>query len=286
MCIRHHRPHSHGSRRTRLTFWAWSPATWVEVLGADQRSLQQAFSGWLDGAVRPYLIGLAYLLGGFSAFGLLGPFNRIAVATRIFGPSLVKQAVDQVMAVLRDWGYHSAHSRETFPGLVCFLLLLNRSPYLSDLTTEAVEQYRRHEAISLQKRSGLYGVQRALAALGHIAPPTRSNGSQKQIIEGVDALWQDWVEHWTTTSTLTHKVRLTFRTILLKVGRWLAQKHPDVREPAQWTREICATYIAEVERMCVGDYARASCPTGHAHRTPTLGQDKGRLYRGSTRLLP
>jgi len=46
------------------------------------------------------------------------------------------------------------------------------------------------------------------------------------------------------------------------VGRWLAQKHPDVREPAQWTREICAAYIAEVERMCVGDYAQRRAPLG------------------------
>lgn len=264
----------HGCRRTRITFWAWGPATWVEVLGADQRTLQQAFSGWLDGAVRPYLIGMAYLLGGFSAFGLLGPFNRIAVATRVFGPALVKQAVDPVMTVLREWGYHSAHSRDKLPGLVCSLLLLNRSPYLSDLTTEALEQCRGHEAISPLNRSALYGVHRALAALGLADPPTRSTGSTRQIIEGVDAIWQQWVERWTATSTLTHKVRCTFRTILLKVGRWLAQQHPEVREPEQWSRELCAAYIAVVERMCVGDYAQRRAPLGSRIGRPLSARTK------------
>jgi integrase len=55
---------------------------------------------------------------------------------------------------------------------------------------------------------------------------------------------------------LTRKVRLTFRNILFKVGRWLAHQHPEVCEPRQWNRELCAAYLAQVERMCVGDYVQ------------------------------
>jgi hypothetical protein len=72
----------------------------------------------------------------------------------------------------------------------------------------------------------------------------------------VDATWRDWVERWAATSTLTPKVRRTFRTILSKVGRWLLEQHPQVREPAQWTRELCAASIAQVERMRIGDYVQ------------------------------
>jgi integrase len=61
---------------------------------------------------------------------------------------------------------------------------------------------------------------------------------------------------WDRVSRKSPKVRQTFRTILFKVGRWLAQQHAQVREPAQWTRELCAAYLAWVERLCVGEYAQ------------------------------
>jgi hypothetical protein len=92
----------HACATTQRPFWAWPPATWIEhVLAPSQQAFQRAYPGWIDGAVRPYLVAMAYLLDGFAAFELLGPFNRVALAHRVFGPALVQQALDPIMATLR-----------------------------------------------------------------------------------------------------------------------------------------------------------------------------------------
>jgi len=265
----------HACATTQRPFWAWPPATWIEhVLAPSQQAFQRAYPGWIDGAVRPYLVAMAYLLDGFAAFELLGPFNRVALAHRVFGPALVQQALDPIMATLRTWGYHSARHTTTVPGLVGALLLANRSPYLADLTAAKIEHFRREDVACPHKGAALYGIHRAIAALGFVDPPARATRVGSPPVAGVDPHWHDWVERWTVTSPLTPQVRRTFRTILLKVGRWLAQQHPEVREPAHWTRETCAAYLAQVARMCVGDYVQ---------RRDALGSHIGRPLSARTK---
>ncbi|WP_329379697.1 hypothetical protein [Streptomyces sp. NBC_01716] len=41
-------------------------------------------------------------------------------------------------------------------------------------------------------------------------------------------------------STLSRNVRLAYRLDLARMGRWLAVEHPQITEPAQWTRATCA----------------------------------------------
>ncbi len=265
----------HGCRTHTTAFWQWNEATWVEVLGADQRAFQRReFSGWLDATVRPYMVAMAYVLDCFSAFQLLGSFNRLTLATRVFGPQLLEEAMQQILTVLHGWGYHETNSRDKYPGLICTLLLLNRSPYLADLTTPALEQFRTHVAIHHLMRSPIYAIHRAVAALGYVDPPARLPAGPEILVEGVHATWQQWVERWTATSTLTQKVRRTFRTLLLKGGRWLTDVHPEICEPAQWTREVCAEYLALVERLCIGDYAQRRAPFANRIGRPLSAKSK------------
>jgi integrase len=265
----------HACTTLQQAFWAWDPATWIAtVLTPSQQAFQRAYPGWIDGAVRPYLVGMAYLLDCFAAFELLGPFNRIALASRVFGPVLVQQAVDPIMTTLRTWGYHSARHTTTVPGLIGALLLANRSPSLADLTAAKIEHFRHEDMACPQKAAALYGIHRAIAAMGFVDPPVRATRGGSPPVAGVEPRWQDWVERWTVTSPLTPKVRHTFRTILLKVGRWLAHQHPDVCEPAHWTRALCAAYLAQVERMCVGDYVQ---------RRDALGSRIGRPLSARTK---
>ncbi len=220
------------------------------------------------------MVAIAYLLDCFSAFQLLGSFNRLSLATKVFDPALIKEAMNQVMTVLQGWGYSGANSRDKYPGLICTLLLLNRSPYLADLTTPALEQFRTHRAIHHLMRSPIYAIHRAVAALGYVDPPNRLPAGPEILVEGVHATWQQWAERWTATSTLTPKVRGTFRTILLKVGRWLAKEHPEICEPAQWTRELSAEYLALVERLCIGDYAQRRAPFANRIGRPLSAKSK------------
>ena len=114
-------------------------------------------------------------------------------------------------------------------------LLLNRSPRLEDLTTEAFDAAAR--AIPrppATSGSTLYALQRAVAALGLLRSagaadgPTHAPASRRHA-----PAWAEWVERWHATSTLTPRVRATVRTILAKAGRWLAAEHPEITEPGQ-----------------------------------------------------
>jgi len=241
----------------RTSYWAWSTAVWFRLIAPGHKEFEAAWPGWIDGVVRPYVAAFAYLLGGFTAFHRIGAFNRRALAWRIFGQEPVEHTIAQVARTLQGWGYHpSEGAAGQFRTVLVQAMLLNRSPLLDDLTTEALLRLRDDPALGRRSRGHLYGIHRAVAALGNADPPPKPIHAVMPELEGVPAPWADWVERWYATSTLTPKVRGAFRSIVSKAGRWLATKHPGIVEPAQWTRQTCAAWVAALDRMGVGDYVQ------------------------------
>lgn len=110
-------------------FWSWSTQEWAELLSPQQ--LRQRFLGQVGMQARPYLLTHAYLLTGFIVFDLVGPFVRQTLAQRVFGATTVDQAVGPVRAVLNGWGNRAAN----LESMICTLLLLDRSPMLSEITS-------------------------------------------------------------------------------------------------------------------------------------------------------
>jgi integrase len=265
--------HEHSS------YWAWPPATWVRILGATQRAFRAVHPPWVDRQVRHYLIALPYLLGCLTDLRPLGNYQRVALAEKVFGLAQVQATVARVAGVLCGWGYQNAQTGRAFPRILCETLLLNRSPRLHDLSPALLEDLRR--PAGAEKRSLLFQLQLALAALGVVEPPPAPM-VPRPAVEGVRASWQAWVHRWETTSTLTATTRRHVRTCLLKAGRWLAAEHPSVQEPAAWTREVCAAYVAAVDRMRVGDYAQRRDPIRDRLGTP-LGPRSKEAYLGALR---
>jgi integrase len=66
--------------------------------------------------------------------------------------------------------------------------------------------------------------------------------------------WEQWCQRWFETSSLSKATRLSTRSGLRTVGRWLYQAHPDIFNPGQWTREIAAEYVAAACKMRIGDF--------------------------------
>ena len=213
-------------------FWAWTSHDWAGLL--DPAHLRTHYAGQVGISARRFLLAYGYLLAGFTAFELIGPFEREALAERVFGPAVVEAAIDPVREVLTGWGYRA----NELVSLVCAMLLLNRSPRLSDLTSETLAGLRANPAMRQHHHvRHLHGIHRALAALGHAEPPaTPKYGDGPAPITGTAAAWAQWVERWNATSTLEPTTRSIYRVILAKIGRWLAAEHPDVAEPADWTR--------------------------------------------------
>ena len=71
-------------RRGRV-LWGWTPAEWVETLGATERAFRRRHRGFPG--KRQALIAVAYLLSGFADWGALGLVNRLALARKVFGRS-------------------------------------------------------------------------------------------------------------------------------------------------------------------------------------------------------
>ena len=252
-------------------YWAWSAPTWVRVLGATQAEFQAVHPPWVDRQVRHYLIALAYLLDCFTDLWQLGNYKRLALAEKIFGAARIRAAVDRLATVLGGWGYQDAQKGRAFPRVLCEIFLINRSPRLLDLTPAVLAGLR--TTAHHEKRTRLFQVQRALAALGLMAVPD-APVVPRAVIQGVAPPWIGWVHRWESTSTLTASTRHHVRGCVLKARRWLQVEHPTIAEPGVWTRELCAAYVAAIDRMRVGDFAQRCDPVRDRLGQPLSARSK------------
>jgi hypothetical protein len=71
--------------------------------------------------------------------------------------------------------------------------------------------------------------------------------------------------------------------MLSKIGRWLATEHPQITEPAQWTRQTCAAWVAAVDNLRVDDYVQQLA--AHEKRTgqPVTPHTKAAVGRAQHR---
>ncbi|MFF3505600.1 hypothetical protein [Streptomyces sp. NPDC003247] len=110
-------------------YWDWTDQEWLDLLGHSHKAFRDQVPDWAEGAVRPFLCGHAYHLGGFAGFHQLGRFDRLTLACRIFGRQLVEEEIGRVRAVLTGWGYQYGKEHDKgVPSVMSQLFLLNRSP--------------------------------------------------------------------------------------------------------------------------------------------------------------
>jgi integrase len=257
------------------SYWGWAAEEWAEVIGADQAGFRRSAPDWADEAVRPCLSAHAYLLGGFNEFHRLGSFSRLTLAWRVFGRDHVDSEIARVRAVLAQWGYQLGRDDGKLLAMVaCQVFLLNRSPYLEDLTTGLFDRIRHERLLGEVRLSTLHAVQRAVAALGFCQPPVLAAGHGSPQAADAPVLWTQWADRWHATSTLTPRTRGNVRGNLLKIGRWADAEQPGASDPAAWTRQTCATWVAALDRMNVGDYA---------HRTAGLKDRIGKPLQAPTK---
>ena len=273
-----------GCATQRRSFWAWDASAWADVLGTSGKAYRRAYPGWADSSARSYAIAMAYLFG-FADLQLLGNVGRTAVARKVFGQARVDEAIDQVTAVLHGWGQRSPQVTARTVGLLSHSMLLNRSPLLADLTPEVLQQLRTNTTIPYSLRQNFHSVHRALAALGLTSPPQPPTRLSPPPVEGVSEPWAQWVQRWCDTSTLPPRSRRGRRTQMLRIGRWLAAEHPEVQQPEQWTRELCAAWVAAVDRMRIGDYTQTDIAVHERIGEPLMPRTKSGLLAGARQLF-
>jgi integrase len=262
------------------SFWAWDAASWAGVLGTSGKAFLATYPRWADTSARSYAIALAYLFG-FTELHMLGNVGRGAVARKVFGRAAVDRAVEEVTSVLHGWGQRSPQVTMRTASLVCHALLLNRSPSLADLSEEVLQGLRANMSIPYSLRQNVHSLHRALAALGHTSAPRPPARLVPPPVEGVAPTWADWVQRWHDTSTLPASGRKSRRNQMLRMGRWLAAEHPEVQEPDQWTRELCAAWVAAVDRLRIGDYTQNDDSLRERIGEPLMPRTKSGLLAGA-----
>jgi integrase len=252
----------HAMLRRQTTFWAWSSDEWVETLiakGSQMTSSEFQRLHHISNACRQHAIAIAYLLCEFKELHRLGALYRGSLAKKLFGERLIDLAVQRVLDVVTQWGYKEHHMQRFLPNTIHEILLVNRHPHLETVTRETLE-FVYHHTVPSHLQNDVILISRALVTLGVITRPLEPNCiadaryGERGAAEGVAEEWISWCQRWRETSTQAAHSREGIYYNLLKAGHWLAEQHPEVTSPAQWTRDLTIAYVAAVDRMVIGQW--------------------------------
>lgn len=263
---------AHEMHRRQRTYWGWTAAEWAETLGPTERQFDQRYH--LGSGCRQQVMAVAYLVGHVDDLAALGLFDRLALAQKVFGATRVDRTVQMVLDALAHWGYSPTKVRRV-RRLLCELMLANHSAALDDLSVEFLHDQRTRTSTTYRGES-FFALSQALVGLGlsdealRPAHPRIGRPSLPEPPETIAPDWVAWCQRWQETSTLQPGTRRGHYMALLRTGRWLRRTHPDVVSPAQWTRELAAEYVAAVDQMVVGQWAKATwIPAPHAGKPVT-----------------
>lgn len=249
----------HGLQRT---FWGWSEAEWLELWRGTSpanhgiTSLREA---------RQYLVAVGYVLCNVVYLHDPGRFQIVQLAAKVFGTASVETAIQSVSVTLADWGYNPHWLKRNIHCIVSLALLTNRSPHLSDLTDETLRSIQQLQ-LPHYLHTAAVPFSRVLASRGILTAPlpsTQHPGVPFEQLDqptGVSPEWLSWCQRWHATATVAPTQRRKVYFQLINIGRWIAQSHPEMTNPADWTRAHAAECVAMIDRLTIrqwGDYDQA-----------------------------
>ena len=241
-------------------YWGWSEDEWLEILSGQSPTMKNMknFGRRIE---RSHVATVAYILCGFGSFDEVPRLWHKALAEKVFGKELLRSGSDRIRKELLAWGRGRYQLNKHIPRVVAYISLANRSPQLEDLSTERLREIS-ERSIPQTLKSPLVNASRALAAMGLISEPLSRpkpkffRGQHSEFVEDCPTEWAHWSDRWLKTTTLSQKTRKGYHGLLLQTGRWLARTHhPQITSPKQWTRELCAEYVAAVCRLRGGEWS-------------------------------
>ncbi len=251
---------------TKMVYGRWDSATWLRA-GRDA------------GRLEANVLAVGYRLGHLSGPEVLAAgVQPTLFARRVFGQTVLEREVERVRTYLHTVGYGpSALRQHSLPSVLARLFLLAGRPSLEAVTVDLLQVLHQQMPPASERRSACFRLARALHGMGLIPRPIAAHPYRTDALGGVDPVWAAWCERWRATSPLAPKTVEVVYYGALKAGRWLAQHHPTIQAPDQWTRELAAAYVAAVNQFAVGDF---SVPGAHPARRkgiPLSARSKNRL---------
>ncbi|WP_067437128.1 tyrosine-type recombinase/integrase [Duffyella gerundensis] len=245
--------------RTGQPCWLWESEKWLALC-------QQHRSG------RPLIAAFAFHLGPFpSPFSLPHHGAPSLYASAIYGRKFFTQELNRLTDTLVSLGYKRKNQKNQLSALLGILMMMNSNPQLESFTTDLLWRAQKYHDRGNARTVGR--VSHALAALGIIKSPVRMRNYQEWHEKPTDNIaqpWVAWCRRWRETSVLRPRSRESQYSFILRCGLWLAREHPEIREPSDWTMEICASFIAAVGRMKVDELSLGT--TRGARRSVRSGE--------------
>jgi len=219
------------------TFWDWSPGAWMETL-CPSVPLFHARYGPKKG-LRVTIMDAAYLLGEVTDLRAIGIGGEVSGCARVnFGEHLLSEQCQRALdLVAGDQGLGYTAGSQSFQQLrrcLSTIFLLNRSPYLEELSEEVIRDAGKdHEEIRSISHRVIVGLQQ----LGLFPPRPMAPLDRPRCFDssGMAPEWFAWCQAWYDQAVdLTTRIREEYMYTLLATGRWLHEQVPAIRTPEQW----------------------------------------------------
>ncbi len=242
-------------------FWEWSQDAWIELICPTFQDYARKHG--TNGA-RPALMDMAYLLGDISDLRAVGQHRESTTMARyIFGEKIIEQEYKRMTEVLvgpKGRGYRSGQYMQALRQSLCTVFLLNRSPYLEDLTEEILQlAVTPPDPLTPSLIVLMRDVLQELTMLAPRPKELPSVNLDSLDTSGVPYEWGEWCLTWLKQDTdLPPNQRRRHFTNLMMDGRWLAAQHPGIVSPEQWDEHLAIEYVNSICQATVGDYASAS----------------------------
>lgn len=262
--------------RSGQPYWAWSNQHWLDLVDA-----QDSMTG--------HLLATAYLLCNFKRFYDVQRRAHLATVGRLaFGREVFDPECERLMGALERVGFKCSSMRAFMPSVIAAVALEGGDPRLDSFNKPLLERTRDLYPRGVKKRVVMLA--NGLAALGVINELIRFRMYESRRGTEADDIhpeWMGWCRRWLETSTLREASRRATYNMLMRVGIWLGRAHPGVTGPEQWTVDICADYLAAVDKLVVGGWAGSAFDY---RMIPTAGrplrpQSKVAMYQAVRRFL-
>jgi integrase len=229
-------------------YWGWTADEWIDTINARVKAKQHA-------------VAIAYLLCSFSDLHRLKGDHVVysCLARKVFGKEHTKRISDRVQGLLSEWGYSGRGTISQVMRTIFECLLFVRSPHLKDIGLDDLRTVIGRRP----PRTGTYcayAISRVLTKIGNFPEPMEIErpfivkAELPSITDGVSAEWARLCRCWFDTATYSERNRRKSYYFLLNIGRWLAQTHPNITSPAEWTRELAAEAVVVTCRWRSGDW--------------------------------
>ncbi|HEY9285342.1 MAG TPA: site-specific integrase [Pyrinomonadaceae bacterium] len=238
------------------SYWAFSETEWVLVVGKDLADYRQNSATSASG--RCFLLAFGYLAGRVRAGNEFGSFSTTVVARKVFGAGVVTESIKRVQDEMLRLGYCGKLVRKRVPNSICKVFLACGSARTEDITLDVLENVRNHSPSELTRRT-IVPLSRALFALGILPDPLKPyipvGWPENSAAVGVPEKWWEWIRRWHDTTTVEPSTKRQSFYSLTKAGRWINKNHPELADPAKWTRANAAEYVAALMSSKVGEWA-------------------------------